>query len=173
MAVISEQAQRIANHLRRLGAAAKISHSTISESAYIDASTETRRVRIRGSNHVARPTYEALNGSADIEFGGHDMSHGDWLAALLAALEKLHLEPDATIRGLKTRSQNKNRKAAAEEAAKIEASDKNYNDHLAKEAAMIKWAGERWVIANDKSRSAKARKRARQALRAQYLAALK
>jgi hypothetical protein len=53
--------------------------SGLSESHYVHLDG----LKIRFSNHSAKPTYEALNGSADCEIGVHEMAASDdWKRAL-------------------------------------------------------------------------------------------
>lgn len=58
-----------------------ITESRISASCYLDLQLGDRELRVRIANHEAKPTYEALNGAADIEVGNHSMAV-DWLAAV-------------------------------------------------------------------------------------------
>lgn len=162
------EAARIIKHLERHGVFAEMRGSSLSESVYLECRTEDHVVRLRGSNHVAKPTYQAINGAADYEFGHHDEAQGDAISAVVWTLRAMEIEADATLRRILTNRQNKAaiaRSAAAADAVSLAAF---LDKQAAAEKAFIAWCGDRWTEANDPSRSAKSRKRARQKLRAQY-----
>src|SRR5512146_2451047 len=64
---------------------AVVSHSGLSESAYIELLIEqpdgrNKTYKIRMSGHEMRPTYGKLRGHADFEIGKHQDADGDWKA---------------------------------------------------------------------------------------------
>lgn len=164
-----KSAERLAAHLKRCGADVSVDRSYISKSAYIHASTDEASIKIRGSDHAARPTYEALNGAADLEFGPHDMTNGHPSDCLAPALALLGLEPDAIARRVIGACRTRDARAQAKRAER-EAEEAAYRLRAAQQRdAFEKWAGERLDEANSRP-SAKARKKARRKLRDLYAA---
>lgn len=97
---IAKASETFANIMRRHGVEPRVNRSGLSESTYFDLDHGDKSVRVRGSSHVAKPTYERLNGFADVEFGEHDMSAGDEMDAAFHALRALGIEPDAELGGI-------------------------------------------------------------------------
>jgi hypothetical protein len=165
---IATQAESLAKHLTRHDVAFTRTNSAISSSVYFEIRSEDMVLRLRGSDHVARPTYEKLNGIADYEFGEHDMAQGDAVSAAVFVLRSLGIAADATLRAILSRRRKAGEAARAERERSAAAVDAIMATQAADHDAMVAWAGERWTEANDPRRSAKSRKRARQKLRAQW-----
>ena len=104
--------------LRRHGLSVGVRRSNLSSSVYIEAGTDEISLRIRISSHVARPTYQVLNGSADIEVGRHqDADTANASAAAGIILRRLGMAPDARLRSTLTRQANEHAAENAQRAA--------------------------------------------------------
>lgn len=154
--------------LRRHGATVEDRASTLSASRYLTVSLGDASLRVRVSDHVARPTYEAISGAADIEIGSHDMAvttsavHG--AARILDALRAPH---DRYLRAAIARSQATARRIEAADAAVRQSAQVLAAHNSDVQAAFEAWAGDRLDVTDLNARQ---RKRRRQNLRAQFSA---
>lgn len=154
--------------LRRHGLAVNESASRLSSSRYLDVSTDDEHMRVRLSTHVAKPTYEAANGAADLEIGSHDMASAyDAIGGAAKVFQEFAIKPDAIMaRALATRAAKAEAAAAERRALDAQITVQREVERRANDA-LLAWAGDRWAEANAKA-SAPARKRARKKLKAEY-----
>lgn len=126
---LTRREKYITNALDALGRPYGVSHSNLSASRYIVVSDEKfarlGEYRIRISDHELPPTYEFLNGFADIEIGSHPMACDRWFEAVFSICEKLSLRPPRGAVMARTRWRNKlaaeaARKKAWEEKSRLE-----------------------------------------------------
>lgn len=143
--------EHIASAARTMGLYVEGTESNLSESQYLrvtcrcDGDCDHEPAKVRLSNHVAKPTYEALNGVADYEIGPHDMAHAAvdewplvvvWLAKRFDTL--VPAEVAETAAAIVARQDAaaaaraaKDAAARAHEAARIEAKAKAYDRAMA------------------------------------------
>jgi len=146
--------------------------SSLSDSAYLTVDFgehDEFPVKIRISNHTAKPSYEQLSGYADFEVGHHDLAHGEWWEAMiwLAGLAEMEITPTVRDAAAKAAAEN-----AAEALRKAEATLDNQKRaavadarrQAAIDAALSAEADKITRLmtkVNDAAASAKARSRAR------------
>lgn len=97
-------AERLAAILQRHGLSVSCHASSLSSSRYLDVTRWDAdgecigTVKVRLSTHEARPTYERLNGAADIEVGTHAQAHTDNPSdGAGRILRRLGIEPDKRL----------------------------------------------------------------------------
>lgn len=161
-------AETLAIILRRHGLVVEVAFSGLSKSRYLTVAAETDTMRVRVSDHVAKPTYEAINGAANYEVGNHDMAATESAVyAAAAILDRVFVQHDAALRASLGRL-NAAADREAEERAKIEAIVSARDaDNASVQLAFEAWAGDRLDLSG---LNAKQRKRRRQSLRDRFTA---
>lgn len=162
-------ADAIAAILRRHAVDVGVDASALSASRYLNIAAGERRLRVRVSDHVARPTYEALNGTADIEIGTHDMaSTSSAVHGADRILRKLAVPRDRYLRAALTRADIKAIERATADAVVRKAAEARDAQNQSVQQQFEVWAADRL---NFDGLNAKQRKRRRQKLRAEFTVA--
>lgn len=147
-------ADRLTIILARHGLDTRRVGSALSGSQYIYVQTDDGEIKIRISDHVARPTYERDHGAAAIEIGAHDMAtHGGAMCAAQSILKRLGITPDAALRrsiamaaGKAAAKAAKDADKRAEVASTAEGVLTAHHDRL---NTLIRWNPERWGAIKD------------------------
>lgn len=131
-------ADRIARYAEQLGYAVSTSASGISASNYLECWRDGRSVRVRIANHDARPTYERLNGAADIEVRTQDGPDA-WMSAVRRLAELAGLPAPAKLVAIERAAKTR---ASKEDAKRLEAAQGRKADAIARLLALIESGAE-------------------------------
>lgn len=139
-AALVKTADRIEKHLRAIGLSVERAGSNLSASQYIrvsgvDLDGDGLTLKIRISDHEAKPTYEKRSGPADYEVGPHPMATTNWGGVVIAAAASYGLTAPAPVRGAATKWRKAREAAEMAAAAESEARAAWFLADRAKKAA--------------------------------------
>lgn len=91
-------AEKLEAFAKSVGLSVETSGSNLSSSRYLTISSEDETIKVRVSDHDAKPTYEVLNGAADYEIGPHDQAATiHWPVAAMWLADRFGKQPQADI----------------------------------------------------------------------------
>jgi hypothetical protein len=136
----------------------KIQNSSLSNSRYMTFAHPDHEdeANVRISDHVAKPTYEKLNGVPDVEIGAHDMGQSV-LSGAHSILNKIGVSPDKQLHADLAKEKEEQTARFDKKPNPVATAFDENND------AVKNWAKERWSDSNSTSGKNK-----RRALRREY-----
>lgn len=134
----SRVSERIARYAEQLGYAVSTSASGISASNYLECWRDGQSVRVRIANHDARPTYERINGAADIEVRTQD-GPAAWMSAVRRLAELAGLPAPAKLGAIERAAETR---ASKEATKRLEATRERKADAIARLRALIESGAE-------------------------------
>lgn len=157
---IAAQSDLFAKYADRMGFDVQQTASGLSASQYVVLWHDGERYKIRFSDHVAKPTYELLNGAADFEIGTHEMAHELSWAEVLKRLGERHGLPIChVVKRVSATAERKRiaaeeqRMAVRQQAIEAYAQQRNRRDGLVERVRAIKpELIEKWEASSGKKR---------------------
>lgn len=91
-------AEKLESFAREAGLSVEVDGSSLSSSRYLKISDDEETIKVRIADHIAKPTYEVVNGFADYEVGPHDMGATlDWEVAAVWIAKRFNVAAPAKI----------------------------------------------------------------------------